>query len=74
MNFLSLYNLHQSFSTMTSQPKFGASLQILKVEIGGDAQSTGECSVYVPRNLGIYTISRLHNASLEFSRLSEALP
>lgn len=24
------------------QPNFGASLQILKVEIGGDAQSTGE--------------------------------
>ena len=27
------------------QPKFGASLDILKVEIGGDAQSTGVCRV-----------------------------
>ena len=29
------------FSAML-QPGFGASLQILKVEIGGDSQSTGE--------------------------------
>ena len=28
------------------QPKFGASLQILKVEIGGDAQSTGDAKYY----------------------------
>ena len=25
------------------QPNFGASLHICKVEIGGDAQSTGDC-------------------------------
>ena len=29
------------------QPNFGASLQILKVEIGGDSQSTGEVKLFV---------------------------
>ena len=28
--------------TLSLQPKFAASLQILKVEIGGDDQTTGE--------------------------------
>lgn len=29
------------------QPNFGASLHILKVEIGGDGQTTGNPSVYL---------------------------
>ena len=31
-----------SYYVFIFQPQFGASLQILKVEIGGDSQSTGE--------------------------------
>jgi len=31
------------------QPKFGASLQILKVEIGGDSQAAGTLTVGINR-------------------------
>ena len=37
------------YNVFLSQPNFGASLHILKVEIGGDVQSTGATfNVHIP--------------------------
>lgn len=51
------------------QPNFGASLQILKVEIGGDAQSTGE-SLF---NLCLF-IFRPYNGESQENRTSSTSP
>ena len=40
------YNSYLFVYIFLIKPNFGASLQILKVEIGGDAQSTGELLEY----------------------------
>ena len=44
-----LLDINSSFPLCSNlmQPMFGASLHILKVEIGGDAQSTGRATLFL---------------------------